>query len=445
MDDGPLEYVRSAIPEAVLVDTDGSNVPLTRLTKQHAALLILPGSAGDQRGSTLRAIAGWPQQMPLVDFVLVVTDARAERDDLAPYADRVLGDPQEKVQALFSPTGVPAAVLLGTDGLLAGGPVHGLDAVAQFVADIAAALEGPADVPTDRRAIVTFVEGDGPLMQQLLALRLSLLALPGDDTDLVVMGPDDVLRRLPDDLVKIPQRPACDDPVWRGYRYINSIACLNGAGSEQLQEYTHLLRTDVDTLLFPGWDEFRPVGFRWGKGGYAGVPEVHEKLAAVADLYGLTHRGVTPIGSTWYGPTDIVRRAAALTEMLTKHLVANEFAKDPGAWPGWYRGVSSMYAGEIAVNHLVADGALFPELDSDSTSMAPAQDTVHVHCWHTDNPFSKRHFTKGRYTPDDVDKLPQGSVARRCLELAFDSLADMARFRTGRESPRPSSGRRAES
>ena len=36
--------------------------------------------------------------------------------------------------------GSPVAVLLGADGLLAGGPVHGVAEIEQFVADIAEQL-----------------------------------------------------------------------------------------------------------------------------------------------------------------------------------------------------------------------------------------------------------------------------------------------------------------
>ncbi len=86
----------------------------------------------------------------------------------------------------------------------------------------------------NQRAIVCFVEDNRHLIQQVLALRRSWLYVQSPDTDLVVMGPGDVLARLPDDLVKIEQRPATDDPVWRGYSYINSIISINAVGAEQL-------------------------------------------------------------------------------------------------------------------------------------------------------------------------------------------------------------------
>src|SRR5829696_2596863 len=121
---------------------------------------------------------------------------------------------------------------------------------------------------TDRRALVCFVEDQGPLIQQLLALRLSWLNTESPDTDPVVMGPEEVLARLPEDLVKISQQPAVDDPVWGGYRYINALACLNGAGAEQLERYSHLLRTDVDTFLTQAWNAFYPASFTFGAGAY---------------------------------------------------------------------------------------------------------------------------------------------------------------------------------
>jgi hypothetical protein len=125
-----------------------------------------------------------------------------------------------------------------------------------------------------RRAIVCFVEDKGHVIQQLLALRLSWLNTDSSDTDLVVMGPEEVLARLPDDLVKIPQQPAADDPVWAGYRRVNSLACFNGAGVEQLNRYSHILRTDVDTFITPAWNQFYPTTFTYGQGGYSNNDEV---------------------------------------------------------------------------------------------------------------------------------------------------------------------------
>ena len=277
---------------------------------------------------------------------------------------------------------------------------------------------------TGRRAIVCFVDDNRHLIQQMLALRHSWLNVQSADTDLVAMGPAQVLARLPNDLVKIAQQPATADPVWKGYGYINSIACMNGAGAEQLDRYTHVLRSDVDTFITPAWNQFYPEVFTWGTGGYSNSDDVRERIRAIATQYGLVHRGHTNVGSTWYGPTEVVRRASAFAEMLTKHLLTHHFASDPGEWPGWYRGVALLYAGEIAINHCAPDGQRF-ELDAHSTSGESVERYPHIHCWHTDEKFSKHWFMAGRYTSADAQGLDLNIIRDYSMEMSVRSLDDL--------------------
>jgi hypothetical protein len=282
-----------------------------------------------------------------------------------------------------------------------------------------------------RRAIVCFVEDDPDLIQQVLALRLSWRYAQSPDTDLVVMGPADVLARLPDDLVKIVQPPATDDPVWSDwvgdrYGYVNSIACLNGAGAEQLECYTHLLRSDVDCFITPAWNQFYPTTFTYGRGGYSNDDDVRQRLRDIAAQYGLVHQGLTAIGSTWYGPTAVVRRAAAFSEMLTKHILTHHFASQEGEWPGWYGGVALLYAGEIAVNHCAPDAQYSEQLDHGSTSLEPITRYAHLHCWATEETFSKHRFMDGGYTRDDAQDLDMTLIPDYCLALSLQSLEAFA-------------------
>jgi hypothetical protein len=284
----------------------------------------------------------------------------------------------------------------------------------------------PARPIADRRALVCFVEDHPHLIQQLLALRLSWLLAQSPDTDLVVFGPEEVLAHLPQDLVTIPQRPAADDPVWVGHRYINALACLNGAGAERLDGYSHLLRTDADTFITPAWNTFAPTTFTYGAGAYANDETVQQRIRDLAIEYGLGHRGLTNVGATWYGPTPEVRRAAAFTELLTKHLLTHDFASDPGQWPGWYRGVAMKYAAEIAVNHCAPDAQPSELLDVSSTSPEAITDAPHIHCWHTDETFSKHRFMAGLYTQDDAHNLDLSVVRDYCLALSLQSLEAFA-------------------
>jgi glycosyltransferase involved in cell wall biosynthesis len=287
-----------------------------------------------------------------------------------------------------------------------------------------------------RRAIVCFVDDDRHLIQQTLGLRHSWLYARSPDTDLVVIGPAGVLARLPDDLVKIEQQPAADDPVWRGYRYANAIACLNGDGAEQLDRYTHLLRTDVDTFITPAWNDFHPTGFLVGNGGYSNDDEVRQRLRDIAARYGLVHRGLTNVGSTWYGPTEVVRRVGAFAEMLTKHILTHHFSDHEGEWPGWYRGVASRYAGEIAVNHCAPDAQRTELLDASSTSQEPLSRYAHIHCLHTDEKFSKHAFMGGRYTLEDTQDLDLQAVRGYCMAMSFRSLGDLEALQAVEDKPR---------
>ncbi len=278
-----------------------------------------------------------------------------------------------------------------------------------------------------RRAIVCYVDDHRHLIQQALALRHSWLYAHSPDTDLVMMGPGSVLASLPDDVVKIEQRSVEDDPQWRGYPYANSIICMNGAGAERLDRYTHVLRTDVDTFITPAWNDFQPATFMFGNGAYSNDEDVRRWIRDIAARHGLAHRRFTNIGSTWYGPTEVVRRASAFTEMLLKYILMHCFADHEGEWPGWYWGVSLLYAGEIAVNHCAPDAHRSESLDSSNTSRRSSARYAHIHCWHTDDKFSKHAFVAGQYTREDAQDLDVGVVADYCMEMSFRSLRDVLR------------------
>ena len=275
------------------------------------------------------------------------------------------------------------------------------------------------------RAIVCFVEDNKHLIQQALALRQSWLYVQSPDTDLVIMGPPGVLAGFPDDVVKIEQRAVADDPEWRSYRFINSVATLDGLNADQLDRYSHILHTDVDTFITPAWNNFYPDKFVCGNGGYSNDENVRRKLHDIAAQLKLEHRGLVNTGSTWYGPTELVRRVAALTEMLTRYILSREFKVETGQWPGWFAGVSSMYAAEIAINHLVPDAEKTDQLDYFSTSPFSVRDYAHIHCWHTDEKFSKYWFMAGRYTDEDGQDLNLDIIADYAMEMSLRSLKDI--------------------
>lgn len=271
-----------------------------------------------------------------------------------------------------------------------------------------------------RRAIAAYVDDVPSLIGQTKCLFESLKHIQAEDTDLVAFGPAAALEKLPNhpQLVKVVQPP---HRLAKEYGFINSIYCLNGPGSEVLDNYEYVLKSDVDTFLTPAWNQFHPTSFTCGQGLYSNSDRVRDNCRLLAQRFGLNHHGRHNLGSTLYGNTQKVRAVGALATTLCEHLLEVEFKADPGAWPDWYRGVSSMYATEVALNHLVA-GLDGPNrmLDYYSTSTDPVETAPHIHCWHTNEPFSKFIFEAGLY--DHMD-IPQdiSQIRSYCLAMALRS------------------------
>ena len=122
-----------------------------------------------------------------------------------------------------------------------------------------------------------------------------------------------------------------------------------------------------------------------------------------------------------YGSPFIAQRIADLTLDAILHLSINEFSsvereqKLAGLlWPDWHYGVLSMYGTHLAVNHLINAEELDIQngdqlLDQSTTNNDPndmeINNRLHLHCWHTDVPFSKFQFKANKYNHIDPHRL----------------------------------------
>lgn len=275
---------------------------------------------------------------------------------------------------------------------------------------------------SSRRAIAAYVDDKPALILQTKGLIESLKYIQAFDTDLVLFGPETALKHIPDhsQVVKVLQEPHPLAPV---YGFINSIACLNGRSSDILTRYDEVLKSDVDVFLTPAWNDFRPKKFTCGQGFYANSEEVRDRIKQVADHFARNHYGRHNLGSTFYGKTMDVRLVCAMATVLCEWFIEVEFKNQPGAWPGWYRGVASMYATEIALNHWVPDlDGPSPLLDGHSTSTASVMTAPHVHCWHTDERFSKFAWTRGEYQTLNEADLDLSVIRDYCTAMALRSM-----------------------
>ncbi|WP_165807068.1 TlpA family protein disulfide reductase [Nocardioides currus] len=145
--DAELDYQRTPIPFARLDFPDGTSQSLRDLASTGARLLVFLSSGC---GSCIRVsehVDDWSARLaPAVDLVTVYTSGTTEFLHHDP--DLVALDPDATVRAVFNIPSAPAAVLLGADGLLAGGPLGGRNDITQLVEDVLAELESAPDAAT---------------------------------------------------------------------------------------------------------------------------------------------------------------------------------------------------------------------------------------------------------------------------------------------------------
>lgn len=134
-DDG-LEYERVAIPRGVLLDRAHEARDLRTLPREQAQLLVLVNCWCGPTMESIDRLAGWQERLPELGVQLVHTMKPWDEPRLAQPATGVWWDPGSQVYDALEAGASPAAVLLGMDGELAGGPVNGVEEIEQFVADI---------------------------------------------------------------------------------------------------------------------------------------------------------------------------------------------------------------------------------------------------------------------------------------------------------------------
>jgi len=135
------DYVRLPIPMAWL--SQGANpadgrVTLRELAARRPQLLVFLSAGCSPCRDVAEQLASWSDRLPELDLVAV---QHSPAPDFALTGATVMYDEDVSAARLLGTNGPPAAVLLGADGLLAGGPVHGPAAITAFVADIRAELD----------------------------------------------------------------------------------------------------------------------------------------------------------------------------------------------------------------------------------------------------------------------------------------------------------------
>ena len=146
-----LDYIRTRTPAVPVTLADGTSANLRALTQRRPVLLLAVSSSCGSCEAVMERRETYRKLVPEVDVRLLltqpVTSRWTERDE-----PQSLHDEDDYVRESLGYGGTPSAVLLGMDGLLAGGPVTGDRAVDRFVDDIYESLHGERPVRDDALA-----------------------------------------------------------------------------------------------------------------------------------------------------------------------------------------------------------------------------------------------------------------------------------------------------
>lgn len=205
---------------------------------------------------------------------------------------------------------------------------------------------------------------------------------------------------------------------WADYRFINSIGYMTEPEAGILATYRYIMRTDCDCFLTPYFPTLRPRLTTFGAGQYAHGPGVTQRLADIAEKWGF-YPVFNNVGSTVMGESSRVIVYSNIQLEYCRKLREEEFPDGPGEWPGWYIGVMSMYAGQLAAQSYFGLSMNVGGLDCHCLSHdAIGPQDYHIHAWHTYEHFSKFNWRAGKYQTYDMASLDITKMADYCLWIA---------------------------
>lgn len=149
-DEEPRDYQRQPIPYGALVDrATGEPRELAAIGGQQPLLLVFLKTSCGACARTMEILPAWAEHHPVVRTVAVPPGSGIE--EVPDLGDAVtwMDDPRTTLARTFGVT-YPAAVLLGVDGMLAGGPETGFDDISNLLEEISEQLAEAGLVPSEQ-------------------------------------------------------------------------------------------------------------------------------------------------------------------------------------------------------------------------------------------------------------------------------------------------------
>lgn len=130
------------VPEVTALDAAGAPVPLGTLSTDRAQLLVVVAPGCSACHDLVPVLPQWREALAAeVDVVLLSRSGPSEAvASWAEHRPHLLADPDGTVAAALGVAGTPAAVLLGTNGLVVAGPALGADEIVELVTAVVQAI-----------------------------------------------------------------------------------------------------------------------------------------------------------------------------------------------------------------------------------------------------------------------------------------------------------------
>jgi hypothetical protein len=276
----------------------------------------------------------------------------------------------------------------------------------------------------EKIAITSFVDNE-----IYFADETNLMTLSGKDLDerftFVIFAHPKILNKIKKrHNVLVYEYLPPKDIYYKDYGYAKALEFVK-TNEHILNEYTHLIKTDSDVFFTTNLNSYifdDKISF--GQGGYSTTDLCVEQTYELAKMFGYPqYKRLFQAGPTLLGPTKDIIRLMALSDILCKevfyYLCPNGKYDPTGVWGiSLYGGTSVLIATEIVLSSIFNEEKMIfipGAFDADSTSTKNLEGIYHIHCWHTDNVYSKFSARNGKY--NETGLVNGDTVAEYCLDI----------------------------
>lgn len=286
-----------------------------------------------------------------------------------------------------------------------------------------------------KKAIVVYLD-DNPKMEEEFSWLYKTWRLYSleNEYDLVVYYNPSVKSRL-NIFPKITPIEMPNIRMSSTYKFLNSHYFCFDEWSEPLKKYDYILKTDCDVFLTENLKGYTPSKFLVGEGGYYKQDDDKKinYIKKICSDTNLKYKHMSCIGASFFGKTHEVISVTKLQAVLTELILKKYSKEDEFTEVGFKRGISSMIAGEIAINHIFTQQhVILYGLDSkcwESTKIG--SDVLHIHAWHTNEKWSKHDFFRGEYNNWHVQKEDAfRNSANYCQWIATTSIDEINKLKS---------------